>query len=99
MVHQQQPYIFSVSCLLVWRQEEDMTNNSEVARLLQQINEEFVAGQRGLSEYATVSRHDFINNRYHAIGAIYQELIQKTQSKEEATRLISESLDALPEER
>jgi hypothetical protein len=45
---------------------------SEVARLLQQIEMEYVAAKRGLEAYAIVSKHEFITARYDQAG-IYQD--------------------------
>ena len=48
---------------------------SEVARLLEQISEEYEAAQRGLSGFAYgATRHEFITARMENMGRIHNEL-------------------------
>ena len=44
------------------------TNKSEVARLMQRIDEEYEAAERGLSGLAQVAQHEFITARMERIG-------------------------------
>jgi hypothetical protein len=45
-----------------------MTEQSEVARLLQQIALEYEGVKRGMDGLASVARHDFIHRKYEMIG-------------------------------
>lgn len=67
-------------------------NKSEVARLRQQIEREYIAATRGLQEYACSARHDFIETRMSNMGACHQELIDLV-GEHEAIKLIVEVID------
>ena len=47
---------------------------SEIKQLLERIEEEQLAAYRGLTSYAVVSRHDFINTRQKNIDTSYKRL-------------------------
>ncbi|MFL5629348.1 MAG: hypothetical protein ACJ788_27530 [Ktedonobacteraceae bacterium] len=50
--------------------------NSDLQRLLQQIDEEYAAAQRGLNGLSATSRHDFIQARYRKADMYYEELVR-----------------------
>lgn len=65
------------------------SNQSEVARLLEQINEEYEAAQRGMSGFAYGSaKHDFITARMENVGRLHTEL--QAIVGEEAIALVAE---------
>jgi hypothetical protein len=64
-------------------------NKSDVARLRQQIADEYEAAQRGLTGPAIVSRHDFIAARMEGIARCHDELVELV-GEQEAMELISE---------
>ncbi len=51
-------------------------NKSEVARLRNQIEAEYVAAQRGLQEYTIVSRHQFITTRMENMECYHRQLVE-----------------------
>jgi hypothetical protein len=66
-------------------------NQSEVARLLEQINEEYEAAQRGLSGFAHGSaKHDFITARMENVGRLHNELQEIVG--DEAIALVAERI-------
>ncbi len=71
------------------------TNQSEIARLRQQIADEYLAATRGLSGFAAgASQHRFITARMERIGA-YHDTLKHLVGEREATRLMAETLEAL----
>lgn len=70
-------------------------NKSEVARLLQQIGQEYEAAQRGLSAYTQSSRHDFITVRMEKMSQLQIHLAE-TVGLPEASRLVANHLNTLP---
>jgi ABC-type Fe2+-enterobactin transport system substrate-binding protein len=69
-------------------------NKSEVARLREQIAQEYLAATRGLSGLAAgVSRHDFIQVRMENMGRCHEQLSILLGSAQEATRLVAETLE------
>ena len=67
---------------------EPANGGSEVARLLQQIDREYEAAQRGLSGLRSgAARHDFINARMEQVAVCHEQLSAHV-GEEEATRLI-----------
>jgi hypothetical protein len=65
---------------------------SEVSRLLAQINDEYEAAQRGLSGLSCgSSRHDFISARLEHMGQLHNELRELVC--DDAIALIAEELD------
>ena len=72
---------------------EPQTNQSEVAQLLQQIQAEYLAAQRGLTGLAETARHDFITARLENVGRLHEEL--RTIVGEDAIRLIAEQVELL----
>ena len=63
-------------------QQCEPNGNSEVTRLMQQIEEEYTAARRGLHEYATVGRHEIITNRFNQAGQYIDRLAQLVGEKE-----------------
>lgn len=55
-------------------EEDAMGNQSEVARLIQQIGLEYQSAQWGLSGYAEVARHEVINAKYGRLGELVEQL-------------------------
>ncbi len=74
-------------------------NQSEVARLLQQISEEYEAATRGLSGLASgTARHDFITKKMENMGQNFEDLAEAVGSKQEAMAIFAQVLARLPEE-
>jgi hypothetical protein len=69
-----------------------MSNNqSEVRRLLEQIDAEYAAAKRGLTGLAQgVSQHEFITKRMERVSELHSELSEIVGSREEAMRLMVE---------
>ena len=65
-------------------------NNSEIARIRQQIELESVAMQLAMSGFATVAKHEFISRKYDAIGKC-QEQLQTLTGEQEATQITVEA--------
>jgi hypothetical protein len=80
----------------VVQEEDDMSerseNKSEVARLLQQIEQECSAARLGLHGYAVTARHKFITARMERMGACHEALIDLV-GKEEAARMVVEVME------
>lgn len=70
-------------------------DQSEVARLLDQIEAEYLAAQRGLSGFAASASHSAINARVEKLGKL-QEDLQKIVG-EHSIQLFVECLDKLSE--
>ena len=67
-------------------------NNSEVARLLRQISEQYEAATLGLSGLAEgTSRHQVITAKLERIGELHEEL--RAQVGDEAMALIIQQLE------
>ncbi len=69
----------------------DKINQSEVAQLRAQIEREYQAAQSGLSGYASVARHDFIEARMHTIEG-YRQQLSTLVGEEEATSIMIEAV-------
>ena len=67
-----------------------MKNQSEIARLQRQIENETFAMQQALSGYAVVTKHAFIQSRYQAIHEAHLHL-QALVGNEEALPLVFEA--------
>ena len=67
---------------------------SEVARLLNQIENEYTAAQRGLTGLAESARHAAITARMERMGQLHQSL--HAIVGDDATRLLAERLEAIP---
>ena len=69
---------------------------SEIARIREQIEAEYMAAKLGLEGLRSgTARHDFINARQERIGALQEELQQLVGN--EALVLVAQTLQALPE--
>lgn len=70
---------------------------SEVARLLEQINAEYEAAERGLTGLASgISQHSFITKRMENISRLHKQL--HTLLGDDAMALITEQLGNSPED-
>ena len=68
-------------------------NPSEVARLLQRIQEEYEAAQNALTGFAEGStRHDFITAKMENMGH-YQEQLAQQVGSEHAALLVAQQLE------
>lgn len=76
---------------------ETARNNSEVARLRQQIEAEYQAAQRAISDVRMVGRHSFITMRQENIGQCFQTL-STLMKPEEAIKVVAETLQQASEE-
>ncbi len=65
-------------------------NPSEVARLLNQIEAEYLAAQRGLTGFAESAKHAVITARMERIGQLHEDLL--ALGGDEAARLVAERL-------
>src|SRR5258708_32673041 len=65
-------------------------NNSEVARIRQQIELESAAMKFAMDGCATVAKHEFISHKYDAIGKC-QEQLGTLVSEEEATDITGQT--------
>ncbi len=64
--------------------------NSEVARLLEQIDREYEAAQNGLYGMAITARHDFIAARMENIAQHYRSLSQLVDADEARTLILGQ---------
>ena len=71
-------------------------NKSEVAQLLEQIEVEYLAAQRGLTGFAESAKHEFITTRMEHMGQLHEHL--RAIVGDDATRLLAERLETLPVE-
>jgi hypothetical protein len=55
-------------------------SESEIARILQQFREEEEAARRGLQDYASVSKHQFITAKMENMGKCFYALVEITGS-------------------
>lgn len=75
---------------------EQKPNHSEVARLLQQIEAEYLAATRGMSGFAESAKHATITARMEHLGRLHERL--QNIVGEDATRLMAERLETIPTE-
>lgn len=69
-------------------------NHSEVARLLDQIETEYIASRRGLTGLAATARHAVIAARMEDLGRLYSHL--QAMVGEQAIKLIVDRLERQP---
>lgn len=74
-------------------------NQSEVARLIQQIDAECQAARLAMTGYAEVAKHEAITVRMERMGALHEELRAIVGEREATEALVramdgSEALDA-----
>lgn len=70
------------------------SNQSEIARILQQIEADYLAAQRGLTGFAEGATHAAITARMEHMGLHHQDL--QAIVGNDAIRLIAERLDTTP---
>ena len=75
---------------------ERAPNQSEVARLLRQIETEYTAAQNGLIGLAAGAHHEAITARMENLGRLHQGL--RALVGDEATKLFAECLEGIPTE-
>ena len=71
-------------------------NQSEVAHLLNQIETEYLAAQRGLTGFAESAKHAAITARMENVGRLHENL--HALVGKDAIRLLAEHLESIPEE-
>ena len=69
-------------------------NASEIARLLNQIETEYVAATQGLSGFAESAKHAAITARMENLGRLHENL--RALAGDEATRLFAACLEGAP---
>lgn len=69
-------------------------NQSEVARMRQQIDLEIEALQRIMSGFAVVASHEIIQSHYDRIGVCHEELVPLI-GEEKATDILCEGMNSL----
>lgn len=74
---------------------KNQVNQSEIAHLLNQIETEYIAAQRGLTGFAESARHAAITARLENMGRLHEHL--RAIVGDDATRLMAECLEKLPE--
>ncbi len=67
-----------------------MNNNSEVARLLRHIDEQYEAAERGLHGMAITARHDFIAARTQTIAEYTLQIARLVDPEEARTLLLTQ---------
>ncbi len=68
------------------------SNQSEVARLMQQIDAECESARLAMTGYAEVARHEVITARMERMGALHEEL-KGIIGEREATEVLVRALD------
>jgi hypothetical protein len=71
---------------VIAKEKERTMAESQIARLRQQIQDEYAAAYRGLHEYATVARHEIITHRFDKAGQ-YIDQLARFVGEEEAQRI------------
>ena len=69
-----------------------MHNQSEVARLMQQLDAECQAARLAMTGYAEVARHEYITTRMERMGALHEEL-RGLVGDEEAVKALVRAMD------
>jgi hypothetical protein len=73
-------------------------NNSEVARLLQLIGEQYASAKLGLSGVALgTTKHEVITAKMERIAALHEEL--RSHVGDEAMPMLVAQLDAVPDQK
>ena len=70
-------------------------NQNDIARLLNLIESEYLAAQRGLTGFAASATHAAITTRMEHIGRLHENL--RAIVGDDAIRLMAERIEALPE--
>ena len=71
-------------------------NKSEIARLMQRIQDEYKSASRALYSPAIVAKHEFITKRMEGIEEAHEEL-QTIVGQEEAIKLVVEKISSIEE--
>jgi hypothetical protein len=74
---------------------ERVPKQSEIVRLLEQIESEYIAATRGMSGFAATAKHAAITARMENLGQIHEDL--RAIVGEDAIRLIAECLENIHE--
>ena len=74
---------------------ERTSNPSEVARLLGQIETEYLAARQGMSGFAETAKHAAISARMERMGKIHENL--RALVGDDAIKLIAERLENIHE--
>ncbi len=69
-----------------------MSNQSEVARLMQQIDAECESARLAMTGYAEVARHEVITARMESMGRLHEELGELI-GEERATEVLVRAMD------
>lgn len=69
-----------------------MHNQSEVARLIQQIDAECEAARLAMHSYAEVAKHAYITSRMERMGALHEEL-RAIVGERQATEILVRAMD------
>src|SRR5205807_2715287 len=69
-----------------------MTNQSEVARIREQIDQEVSAMQQAMQGFASVARHEIIAHHYKALDSYYEALTTQV-GETAATEVMIEKLE------
>lgn len=69
-----------------------MNNQSEVARLIQQIDAEYAAARLAMHGYAEVAKHEMITARMENMGRLHEEL-KGIIGEREATEVLVRAMD------
>lgn len=67
---------------------------SEIARLRERIEQEYLASKRVFTNFTPTAKHEYITKRQENIGLCFDEL-SKIMPPEEAIALVAETLNAL----
>jgi len=74
-------------------ESEQQRNQSEIARIKQQIAAEQESAQRALTSFAYgMSKHDFITRRMERMGALH-EALKAITSEEEAAKILRDAME------
>lgn len=74
------------------QEDHGMHNQSEVARLIQQLDAECEAARLAMHGYAEVSKHEVITARMERMGALHEEL-KEIVGEEEATEVLVKAMN------
>ena len=74
----------------------EQRNQSQIANLLRQIEEEYIAAQNGLDGLAAVAKHEAISARMENLGKLHGDL--RAIVGDEAIKLFAECLENIPAE-
>lgn len=70
-------------------------NNSEIARILRTIEQEYRSAKLGVNGLAEVARHAFITARMERMRSLHSELQEVVGGAQETMKLIVETIERL----